>query len=127
MFHLKNRQSNSLEMAIGLLQDNLKLNQMLEQKLNEWENKAVEIIKIVNGLTPTQINHIFSLVNHSVSQSPTQISFQRKSLVYQNEDKLNGGRLTVKQIFSEEERLSFAKEANDLLDKSIEENVFIHT
>ena len=104
-----------------------KIYKMSEQKLNEWENKAGEIIKIVNGLTLTQINHIFSLVYYSISQSPTQISFQKKSLVYQNVDILNGGRLIVKQIFSEEEKLSFIKEANDLLVKSIEENVFIHT
>ena len=100
---------------------------MSQEKLNEWEEKAIKIIEIVNGLSQTQINHIFSIVNHSVSQSQIQIDFQRKSLVYQNADTLNGGRLNVKQIFSEEEKLSFAKQANDLLDKSINENVFIHT
>ena len=68
-----------------------KIYKMSEQKLNEWENKAGEIIKIVNGLTLTQINHIFSLVNHSVSQSPNKIKFQKRKDVYQNADLLNGG------------------------------------
>lgn len=71
---------------------------MSKQILNEWEKKAVEIIKIVDGLSQNQINHIFSLVNYSVSQSPNKIKFQKREDISQSANLLNGGRNNLKQI-----------------------------
>ena len=88
---------------LGSVLEDVRLNNRLtntnndEMELNEWEIKAVKVIEIVDGLSQTQINHIFSLVNHSISQSPNKIQFQKRKDVYQNADLLNGGRNNFKQ------------------------------
>ena len=52
----------------------------MSKEINEYEKKAVEVINIVNGLSQTQINYIFNLVNYSVSQSPIAIDFKSENV-----------------------------------------------
>ena len=64
-------------------------NNVNRDEQDEFENKAVEVINVVSGLTPTQIKYVFDLVNYSVYQSPTQIKFFKKKCEYTNPRTMN--------------------------------------
>ena len=88
---------------------------MSEQIFNKNEEKAIEIIKIVDGLSQEQINNIFSIVNHSINKSSIKIEFHKK-------------RASLYEMFSDENDENRIKEATKkFIDKSLEENVIIHT
>ena len=70
MFQLKNRQSNTLEMAIQCLDNNFKLNQMSEQKLNEVNYSNSVDTQSSQKKRINQINYNNQVIDFEKSEIP---------------------------------------------------------